>query len=75
MPDTADRILDTTERLIQTRGFNAISYQDISDAVGIKKASIHHHFPTKFGLGTAVIERYRQTDFLTRNPLGKPVRH
>lgn len=47
------------QHLIQTRGFNAISYQDIADEVGIRKASIHHHFRTKFDLGRAVIERYR----------------
>lgn len=59
MSDTYQRILDSAQLLIQTRGFNAISYQDISDAVGIKKASIHHHFPSKLSLGKAVIERYR----------------
>ena len=59
MTDTYQRILDSAQLLIQTRGFNAISYQDISDDVGIKKASIHHHFPSKFSLGKAVIERYR----------------
>ena len=60
MTDTYQRILDSAQLLIQTRGFNAISYQDISEAVGIKKASIHHHFPSKWGLGVAVIVRYRQ---------------
>ena len=58
-PDTAGEILDTMQELIQVRGFNAISYQDIADRVGIRKASIHYHFPTKFVLGAAVIERYR----------------
>ena len=58
-PDTAAEILDIMQELIQARGFNAISYQDIADRVGIRKASIHYHFPTKFALGAAVIERYR----------------
>jgi TetR/AcrR family transcriptional repressor of nem operon len=57
--DTAGEILDIMQELIQVRGFNAISYQDIADRVGIRKASIHYHFPTKFSLGAAVIERYR----------------
>ena len=34
---TADEILDLAETLIQTRGYNAFSYQDISDALGIRK--------------------------------------
>ncbi len=59
-PDTAEKILDTMQELIQVRGFNAISYQDIADRVAIRKASIHYHFPTKFCLGAAVIERYRR---------------
>lgn len=57
--DTAEKILDIGEYLIQTRGYNAISYQDISDALGIKKASIHYHFPAKSDLGSAVMARYR----------------
>lgn len=52
------KILDVAEHLIQTRGYSAISYQDIADAIEIRKASIHYHFPTKGDLGVAVIERY-----------------
>ena len=44
--------------LIQRRGANAMSYQDISEAIGIRKASIHHHFPTKDALLDALIQRY-----------------
>jgi len=57
---TAEQILDLAETLIQTRSFSAFSYQDISDALGITKASIHYHFPSKAELGVAVIDRYVQ---------------
>jgi TetR/AcrR family transcriptional repressor of nem operon len=57
---TADRILDAAERLVQVRGFNAFSYADVSDAVGIRKASLHHHFATKTDLGVALVVRYRR---------------
>jgi TetR/AcrR family transcriptional repressor of nem operon len=57
---TADSILDVAERLVQVHGFNAFSYADISAELGIRKASIHHHFPTKAGLGTALITRYQE---------------
>jgi len=40
---TADRVLDIAEALVQTRGYNAFSYADISRAVGVRKASLHHH--------------------------------
>lgn len=59
-PGTRDRILDSAQRLVQTRGFNAFSYADISKELGIRKASIHHHFPTKAGLAKGLIERYRK---------------
>jgi TetR/AcrR family transcriptional repressor of nem operon len=57
--DTADRILDVAERLVQVHGYNGFSYADVSAAVRIRKASLHYHFPTKAGLGTALIARYR----------------
>src|ERR1051326_5309076 len=55
---TADRILDVAERLVQTRGFNGFSYADIAVEVGITKASLHYHFPTKADLGRALVLRY-----------------
>ena len=57
--ETSIRILDVAERLVQTRGFNAFSYADISRALHITKASLHYHFPTKAKLGERLIERYR----------------
>ena len=57
---TAERILDVAEHLVQVRGFNAFSYADVSKAVGIQKASLHHHFATKTDLGVALIDRYKQ---------------
>jgi TetR/AcrR family transcriptional repressor of nem operon len=56
--DTRSRILDAAQDLIQRLGANAISYQHISEAVGIRKASIHHHFPSKEDLIEALIRRY-----------------
>ena len=53
-----DQILDIATELVQTRGYSAFSYQDLSTRLGITKASIHHHFPSKKDLGTAVAERY-----------------
>lgn len=57
---TAERILDVAERLVQTRGFNAFSYADIAQALGVRKPSLHHHFPTKAALGLALVTRYRR---------------
>jgi TetR/AcrR family transcriptional repressor of nem operon len=59
-PTTRDQVLDVAERLAQTRGFNGFSYADIAAELGITKASLHYHFPTKTDLGCAIIERYGQ---------------
>src|SRR5437868_14081265 len=56
--DTAQRILDVAERLVQTQGFNGFSYADISHELGVTKASLHYHFATKADLGSALITRY-----------------
>jgi TetR/AcrR family transcriptional repressor of nem operon len=55
---TRPRIIDLVEALIMERGFNAISYADVAEKIGIRKASIHYHFPSKADLGLAVIARY-----------------
>ena len=59
--DSAQRILDVAERLVQTRGFNGFSYADIAEALDVTKASLHYHFPSKADLGRRLIERYEQT--------------
>lgn len=57
---TSEQIIDTATVLLQQRGFNAFSYNDISERIGIKTASIHYHFPTKYALGVSVMKKYRQ---------------
>jgi TetR/AcrR family transcriptional repressor of nem operon len=57
--ETRDSIIEVATRLAQTSGFNAFSYADISAAIGIRKASIHHHFPAKADLGVAMVQSYR----------------
>ncbi|MBL1292925.1 MAG: TetR/AcrR family transcriptional regulator [Thiotrichales bacterium] len=59
--NTSERILDVTQELIQSRGYSAISFNDIAEKVGIKKPSIMHHYPSKAALGVAVVDRYRKT--------------
>lgn len=58
-PTAAARaILDAAERLAQTRGYNGFSYADVAVRLGVTKASLHYHFPSKAELGRALIERY-----------------
>lgn len=57
---TADEILRCARSLIIAGGYNGFSYADISEVVGIRKASIHHHFPSKVDLVRTLLQRYRQ---------------
>src|SRR6478672_1852205 len=57
---TADDILACARALILRGGFNGFSYADIAAVVGIRKASIHHHFPTKVDLVRTLVQRYRE---------------
>jgi TetR/AcrR family transcriptional repressor of nem operon len=56
--DTATKILDVAERLVQVRGFNGFSYADVAAELKITKASLHYHFAGKAELGEALIDRY-----------------
>jgi TetR/AcrR family transcriptional repressor of nem operon len=56
--DRKEHILDSAEALVRQRGVDGFSYADIERDVGIRKASIHHHFASKATLALALIERY-----------------
>jgi TetR/AcrR family transcriptional regulator, transcriptional repressor for nem operon len=58
-------ILDSARELAQTVGFEAFSYADLAERVGIRSASIHHHFRYKHDLVAELLLRYR-LDFAQR---------
>ncbi|MGI4756199.1 MAG: TetR/AcrR family transcriptional regulator [Janthinobacterium lividum] len=69
--ETAERILGTARTLISDLGYSAFSYADIAETVHIRKASIHHHFPTKSNLVVAVLKAHQERflhgrEFMTR---------
>jgi len=55
--DTRQRILDSAQRLTQTRSFHGFSFQDIADEVGVRKASLYHHFESKDDVAVAMLKR------------------
>lgn len=55
--DTRLTILRAARELIQTRSYLGLSFQELADRVGIRKASLYHHFPSKEALGIAVLDR------------------
>lgn len=57
---TSEEILRCARSLIIEGGYNSFSYSDIANVVGIRNASIHHHFPSKADLVRALVVQYRQ---------------
>lgn len=68
--DTRNTILDAGEELMKGAGYAGFSYAGIAEAVGIRKASIHYHFPNKADLAEEAVERYRR---VMRGALGSPI--
>jgi TetR/AcrR family transcriptional repressor of nem operon len=58
--NSRERILAAATRLTQTHGYGGLNYRDLANEVGIKAASIYHHFESKADLGAAVARRYRE---------------
>jgi TetR/AcrR family transcriptional regulator, transcriptional repressor for nem operon len=59
MTDNAkEAILEAARRMAQAHGYGGLNFRDIGAEVGIKAASIYHHFPSKADLGAAVAKRY-----------------
>lgn len=52
-----EKLLEAAEELVQNRGLNAVTFQDLADAVGLKKPSVFHHIRNKEELATALIDR------------------
>ncbi|QHN03617.1 TetR/AcrR family transcriptional regulator [Granulicella sp. WH15] len=57
--DTASRIRESAHDLMAERGYFGFSYANIAESVGIRKASIHHHYPSKIDLAVATLKESR----------------
>ncbi len=53
--DRKTEILKLTAEMLKVKGFDSFSYNDLSQGIGISKASIHHHFKRKEDLGLALL--------------------
>ena len=59
-PDRRDRILDAAEGMARRGGYHGFSFREVAAAVGVKSASVHHHFPTKEDMATELATRYAE---------------
>ncbi len=67
--DTRDAILAAARTAVQREGYHALSFRDLAAEVGIKSASVHHHFPTKADLAEALVGRYAEDLSAILDPL------
>ncbi len=56
--DTRDRILTTAARLFTEQGYDATSLREISDELGVTKAALYYHFPSKEDILSALVRPF-----------------
>ncbi|PRY05975.1 TetR/AcrR family transcriptional regulator [Paraburkholderia sp. BL25I1N1] len=58
--NSRENILAAATKVAGAHGYGGLNFRDIAAEVGIKAASIYHHFPTKAELGAEVAKRYAE---------------
>jgi TetR/AcrR family transcriptional repressor of nem operon len=58
--DMRSSLIDVAIGQVRRQGYSAFSYADLAGVAGIRKPSIHHHFPTKEDLGVALVASYTE---------------
>ena len=66
--ETAERLMDLGESHIRNAGYAGFSFRDLAAEIGIKSASVHHHFPTKATMAAAIARRYADRFFAAVAP-------
>ncbi|MEM6260621.1 MAG: TetR/AcrR family transcriptional regulator [Planctomycetota bacterium] len=57
---TRQKLVDRAEYLTRRHGYNGFSFSDLSDHIGIRKASINYYFPHKTDLLLEMMQGYRE---------------
>ena len=53
-----DAFLDAAQRLVETKGYEAMSVQDVLDALEVSKGAFYHYFDSKQALLEGVVDRF-----------------
>lgn len=56
--NSREQILAAATKVAGAHGYGGLNFRDIAAEVGIKAASVYHHFPSKADLGAEVAKRY-----------------
>ena len=70
--DTKGRILSAALELFSKRGYEAVTVEQIAQAVGIKAPSLYKHFKSKRDIFDSIVCRMEQTDALRAREFGLP---
>jgi TetR/AcrR family transcriptional repressor of nem operon len=66
---SSDRILAAATLIAQAHGYSGLNVRTLAEEVGIKAASLYHHFPSKADLAAAVARRYSEDSAATLEAL------
>lgn len=64
-----DAFVDAAQRLIQTKGYEQMSVQDVLDELNASKGAFYHYFDSKLALLEAVVERMTDEALATLAPV------
>lgn len=67
--NSSDRILAAATKIAQAHGYGGLNVRGLAEQVGIKAASLYHHFPSKADLAAAVAKRYWEDSTVTLEAL------
>ena len=64
-----EAFLDTAQRLIQTKGYEQMSIQDVLDTLDTSRGAFYHYFDSKLELLEAVVERFADAALSAVDPI------
>jgi AcrR family transcriptional regulator len=64
-----EAFLDVAQRLVQAKGYEAMSVQDVLDELDASKGAFYHYFDSKPALLEAVIERFADATLASVAPI------
>lgn len=63
MAEMRTELKSIASNLIRQGGYNAFSFRDLAEKVGVKSSSVHYYFPTKTALVEELTNDYKNTFF------------
>ncbi|HEY1163270.1 MAG TPA: TetR/AcrR family transcriptional regulator, partial [Candidatus Dormibacteraeota bacterium] len=64
-----EAFLDVAQRLVQTKGYEAMSIQDVLDELDASKGAFYHYFDSKQALLEAIVDRFADAGIATVAPV------